>query len=39
MLRRLDSYPLAFGGGGGGGRRGVSLQAEVSHSLAVRDLS
>ena len=19
MLRRLDSYPLAFGGGGGGG--------------------
>ena len=36
MLRRLDSYPLAFGGGGGGG---VSLLAEVSHSLAVRDLS
>ena len=34
MLRRLDSYPLAFGGGGG-----VSLLAEVSHSLAVRGLS
>ena len=33
MLRRLDSYPLAFGGGGN------SLLAEVSHSLAVRDLS